>query len=415
MNQGRVPCVAIVGAGAAGLMAAEVLSPYVAAGRLRLEIFEQMPSAGRKILWAGKTGLNVTNDKPVPTFIQAYTPSQFVSPFIQAYPPSWVVTWLNELGVPTFVGSSGRVFPVAMKAAPFLRAWLGRLSKAGVVVHYRHRCVGLVDNHLSIQDNSDPVTSRDFTQSFDAIILACGGASYERLGSDGAWTAWFSKSQLTPFYASNVGVNCTWSAFMTPFFGQAIKRVRLWVADDVGEKSTVMGDVVVSHYGLESSTVYALNDRLRKCLLSGNAKLVMDLLPDVSFEKLHARLDGKAKQSVNTRWQKAGLDRTKIALIRECTPKTDWQDAKKMARHIKALAVTVTGLQGIEHAISTGGGLKCDELTADLQLRANPYVFACGEMLDWDAPTGGYLLSACFAMGRSCGQGVARFLGLACA
>lgn len=412
MRQGDVPCVAIVGAGAAGLMAAEALSPYVASGQLRLEIFEQMPSAGRKILWAGKTGLNVTNDKPVPAFIQAYTPGQFVAPFIQACPPSWVVAWLDELGVPTFVGSSGRVFPVVMKAAPLLRAWLGRLSKVGVVVHYRHRCVGLAENRLSFQEGGDSMAVRKFTRSFDAIILACGGASYERLGSDGAWTAWFSKSQLSPFYASNVGANCAWSAFMTPFFGQALKRVRLWVEDDVGEKSTVMGDVVVSHYGLESSTVYVLNNRLRKSLASGDARLVIDLLPDVSFEVLNARLEGKIKQSISTRWQKAGLDRTKIALLRECTPKADWQDAKKMTRYIKALAVTVTDLQGIENAISTGGGLKRDELTADLQLRANPYVFACGEMLDWDAPTGGYLLTACFAMGRGCGQSVAQFLGL---
>ncbi len=397
--------VAIIGAGASGLMVADVLANYPS---VQVSVYEQMPSAGRKILMAGKTGLNVSNNKPTDEFIAQYRPSMAVAPFVSAYPSTWLVDWLDKLGVPTFVGSTGRIFPKVMKTAPFLRAWLNRLHRQGVQIFYRHRCVGLNGNRLSFEHTKD---GTQFGQEFDVIVLACGGGSYARLGSDGAWQAWFGAGELTPFYASNVGVVRSWSPFMQDFFGQAIKRVRAWVSDKV-----VSGDIIISHYGLESGVIYQLNHELRA--KQDNAEpmvMYLDLLPDVSLENLTVnltKLSQNKKQTLNNQWRKVGLDSLKIALLRECTPKDNWTNPTKMAQAIKKLKVSCDGFRPIDEAISTGGGVKFDSVHDNLQLKSNPYVFVCGEMLDWDAPTGGYLLTACFAMGQMVGQNVVKVLEL---
>lgn len=401
--------VAIVGAGAAGLMAATALSCYPS---VQVCVFEQMPSAARKILMAGKTGLNLSNHKTLDDFVAHYTPSDWVRQYVVNYDAKWLTTWLDELGIETYIGSTGRIFPTSMKAAPFVRRWLSVLQAAGVQFFYRHRCVGIEDNTLSfVKKDSNTQDNQLLVQRFDAIILACGGGSYARLGSDGAWQAWFLPEQITPFYASNVGVITTWSPFMVDFFGTALKRVRLWTLVD-GQRYDAQGDVIISHYGFESGTIYQLNAALRRQLMQGKAGLFMDLLPDLSQADLTDKLSGNKKQTLANRWRKLGLDKAKIALLREFVPKADWHRPDVMAQHIKQLFVGVEGLRPIDEAISTGGGVKLSAVTDDLQLINNPYVFVAGEMLDWDAPTGGYLLTACFAMGQTAGERVAAYLGI---
>lgn len=394
--------IAIIGAGAAGLMAADVLSAYQA----DVHVYERMPSAGRKILMAGKTGLNLSNTRPLDEFVNAYTPAKWVAPMVRRFDAKWLTDWLDALGVPTYVGSTGRIFPVAMKAAPFLRAWLVRLQAQGVTLHYRHRLVKITDHTLSFQQGDAFLTA-----DFDAVILACGGASYARLGSDGAWTTWLAerlgKDSIVPFAASNVGTCRMWSPFMQVHFGQALKRVRVSVLD-----TTVMGDVMLSHYGLEGGVIYQLNRALKQMSHAQNMALQVDLLPDVRLETIIAKLNKNKKHSLANRLRKLGLDAVKTSLLFECAPKTDWQQPEKLAKHIKSLHISLTGFRPLDEAISTTGGLALNEVNARLQLKRAPHVFAAGEMLDWDAPTGGYLLNACFAMGRVAALGVVDFLSL---
>ncbi len=396
--------VAIIGAGAAGLMAAQTLSAYQG---VIVQVFEQMPSAGRKILWAGKTGLNISNTQAIDGFIKAYRPSAWLAPFVRNFDANHIVAWLETLGVETFVGSTGRIFPVVMKGAPFLRAWLKRLDEQGVQFYYRHRCVNVVGNRVWLA-KKDSASADDVVSEhqFDAVILACGGASYARLGSDGAWVKWFDTQEITPFFASNVGVVRSWSPFMQTFFGQALKRVVVKVG-----ALCVAGDVMISHYGLEGGVIYQLNHALRN---NTNAVMTIDLLPDINHEKIITLLNKNKKQSLSNRLRKLGLSPAKIAVLRECTSKDDWQTPKMLANHIKALTVSMAGFRPLDEAISTGGGVKKSALTDRLQSCQNPYVFCCGEMLDWDAPTGGYLLTACFATGYAVGHHVADWLGLAC-
>lgn len=397
------PSIAIIGAGAAGLAAADFLCQF----EVDIHIFEQMPSAGRKILMAGKTGLNLSNNKPMEQFIAQYRPSDWLAPYIKKFSPKDLLAWLDELGVATFVGSSGRIFPTSMKAAPFLRLWLGRLKNQGVHFYYRHRCVAIDGKCLTLIHQDSPPMYRQF----DAIILACGGGSYARLGADGAWQAWFDEHELSPLYASNVGVVRTWSPFMQATFGQPLKRVQAWVGD-----RCVMGDIVITHYGMESGVIYQLNETLRQSLITDNqsAVIYLDLLPDVSPDKLTKALQSANKKHTLTNiWRKAGLDNVKIALVRECVHKSDWHDVNKMVSNIKQLAVAIEGFRPIDEAISTGGGVKRTAVDEHLQLKSNPNVFVCGEMLAWDAPTGGYLLTACFATGRAVGMALAKRLNLA--
>ncbi len=398
--------VAIIGAGASGLMVADVLSRY----DVRVAVYEQMPSAGRKILWAGKTGLNVTHSEPMSEFVARYTPSDWLAPMLYHYDTQWLRDWFGELGIKTFVGSSGRVFPVEMKASKFLRAWLQRLGSQGVQFFYRHACEKIDGNAITFNvQNNDKITQ--FTQSFDAIVLACGGGSYRRLGSDGVWQAWFGADELMPLYASNVGVVRQWSAFMQDYFGQALKGVKLWTGD---RQTAKQGDIVVSHYGFEGGLIYQANRAMRQSLVDkGEIELRLDLLPDKQLNDIVQIFNKNRKQSLSNLFRKLGLDPLKIALLRECTPKSDWQDKTAMANHIKALHISFDGFRPMDEAISTGGGVVRDCLTDSLQLKRDKRIFCVGEMLDFDAPTGGYLLTACFAMGQVAGYGVVDFLTLA--
>lgn len=386
--------IAIIGAGPAGLMAAEVLAQY----GYEVDVFEQKPSAARKFLMAGKTGLNISHAEPIQAFIQRYDHAEWLSPWITQWDAKWIQDWMKGLGIESYIGSSGRVFPIEMKAAPLLRAWLKRLAVDGVKFYYRHRCVGLSQNQLTIENQS-----QRFTATYDAIVLACGAVSWSQLGSDGAWQQWLSSDEITPFQASNVGVLKTWSPFMQDCLGQALKRVDAWV---VPERKT-HGDIVITHYGFESGVIYKLGRDLRSQLAQDqNLQLHLDLLPDISLDQLTKKLQGNKKQSLTNLWRKAGLDHVKINLIREVVEKNLWSDAHQMAEHIKGLIIPLSGFRPIEEAISCAGGIQQTALSPRLQLQSNPYVFCCGEMLDWDAPTGGYLLTACFATGRAAGEGI---------
>lgn len=390
------PSIAIIGAGPAGLMAAEVLS---ASCNADIHVFEQMPSAARKFLMAGKTGLNISHAEDVTQFIARYDQPSWLAPWLTHVNATWIQQWMMDLGIQPYIGSSGRIFPVEMKAAPLLRAWLKRLYETGVQFHYRHQCMGMQGLELDIQHHDDV-----HRYTFDAIILACGAVSWPRLGSHGLWQKWLLPSDLTPFQASNVGVLNTWSNFMTPFFGQPLKGITAWTSDHHSE--TVTGDIVITHYGLESGVIYRLNRYLR----SDSATLYLDLMPNVTKAEIVQKLSIQKKQSLANLWRKLGLDSVKSALLRDVVHKTDWSSPEKMAQHIKALAIKINGFRPIDEAISCAGGVKQSSCTDDLELKNQQGIFCCGEMLDWDAPTGGYLLTACFASGRVAGQGVMKYL-----
>ncbi|MCK7608450.1 TIGR03862 family flavoprotein [Acinetobacter portensis] len=392
--------VAIIGAGPAGLMAAEVLSQQ----NYDVHVYEQKPSAARKFLMAGKTGLNISHAEPVDVFVQRYDRVEWLSPWVKQWDANWIQAWMKSLGIESYIGTSGRVFPIEMKAAPLLRAWLKRLMEDGVKLHYRHQVLDLKDATLSIQNL---VSNQISQEKFDAIVLACGAVSWSKLGSDGAWQKWLNTSEIETFQASNAGVEIAWSKFMQPVFGEPLKRVEAWVNN--GDKSS--GDIVISHYGLESGLVYKQGRALREQVKRGESMaLTLDLLPDQSIEQLAKKLQPSKKQSLSNIWRKAGLDTAKANLVRELVAKNIWTEAYALAKQVKNLVIPLNGFRPIEEAISCAGGVKQEALTEHLQLKSNPALFLCGEMLDWDAPTGGYLLTACFATGRAAGEGVHQYL-----
>lgn len=392
--------VAIIGAGPAGLMAAEMLSQQ----NYDVHVYEQKPSAARKFLMAGKTGLNISHAEPVDVFVQRYDRVEWLSPWVKQWDANWIQAWMKSLGIESYIGTSGRVFPIEMKAAPLLRAWLKRLMEDGVKFHYRHQVLDLKDATLSIQNL---VSNQISQEKFDAIVLACGAVSWSKLGSDGAWQKWLNTSEIETFQASNAGVEIAWSKFMQPVFGEPLKRVEAWVNN--GDKSS--GDIVISHYGLESGLVYKQGRALREQVKRGESMaLTLDLLPDQSIEQLAKKLQPSKKQSLSNIWRKAGLDTAKANLVRELVAKNIWTEAYALAKQVKNLVIPLNGFRPIEEAISCAGGVKQEALTEHLQLKSNPALFLCGEMLDWDAPTGGYLLTACFATGRAAGEGVHQYL-----
>lgn len=391
----QTPKIAIIGAGASGLMCADYLRQFC----VQIHIFEQMPTAGRKILWAGKTGLNISHSEPIDEFVTRYSHT-WLEPYVRRYDAKWLQNWTKNLGVDTFVGSSGRIFPIQMKASPLLRAWLSVLHKDGVQIFYRHKCQDIVANTIVLQ-----TPDGEKRVQYDAIVLACGGLSYPKLGSTADWQHWLDDEMIEPLKPSNVGVCVTWSVFMNAFFGQPLKRVRAWTQNG----DDAFGDVMISHYGLEGGVIYKLNRALRA--EHGEGVLYLDLLPALSVDKIHHQLNAHSKSSLSTRLMRLGLDKCKIALLKECTSKQQWQ-AEQLAVHIKHLKVATTGFRPLQEAISTAGGVKQSALTNHFQLTSNQHVFCTGEMLDWDAPTGGYLLTACFAMGRGCGEKVAQYLNL---
>ncbi len=413
-QQSNLPVV-IIGAGPAGLMAAEVL----AQAGYRVQVYEQKPTAARKFLMAGKTGLNISHNEEFDDFVQRYDQPDWLKPMLQQCNAAWIQQWMHDLGIESYIGSSGRIFPVAMKAAPLLRAWLRRLNAQGVELFYRHQWLGwndenqLIFNDLATNDLASSALDADdqppVVVAARAVVLALGGGSWARLGSDAAWIPLLQAQRvdISPLQASNVGVLVNWSAFMQPLAGQPLKRVKAWV----NPKRCYQGEAVISHYGLEGGLIYRLSRELRTPLnQQGNATIYVDLLPDVSANVLRQRLQKSAKQSMQTVWRKAGLEAPKIALIRECIPKQDWSNLEKITYAIKQLPVQIKGFRPIDEAISTAGGVRIEAMNDQLMLRQKAGVFACGEMLDWDAPTGGYLLTACFATGRQAGQGVINWL-----
>ncbi|ODN69859.1 TIGR03862 family flavoprotein [Methylobrevis pamukkalensis] len=399
--------VAIVGAGPAGLMAAELLS----ARGLAVTVFEAMPSVGRKLLLAGKGGLNLTHTEDVDAFVARYREAApHLLPALEAFGPDAVRAWAEDLGVPTFAGSSGRVFPVAMKASPLLRAWLRRLGERGVEIRTRHRWTGFDGNGRLTFDTP----GGDVVISARATLLALGGASWPRLGSNAAWVPILSSMgvAIRPLTASNCGFDVDWSPYLRDrFAGHPVKPVRLSIGG-----TTIDGEFVVTRHGIEGSAAYTLGRDIRDALALGvPAVVTLDLAPGRSAERLAAELSaprGKASMASQLR-KRAGIAGVKAALLRECADPAVFGDPVRLAEAIKALPLPILRPRPIEEAISSAGGIALSALDANGMLNALPGVFAAGEMLDWDAPTGGYLLTACLATGRAAAQGILRHLGAA--
>ncbi len=379
----------VIGAGPAGLMAAEELG---AAG-FAVALADAMPSAGRKFLMAGKSGLNLTKDEPQDDFLSAYTPkAPHLETALRAFGPAQVMDWSRALGQPVFTGTSGRVFPVAMKASPLLRAWFHRLDSLGVTLRTRWRWQGWDGDQAMFATPEGPQYLRPAV-----TILALGGASWARLGSDGTWTTHFP-GQTAPFRPANMGFHVNWSPHMTPHFGQPVKGTAQIAG---GQRSR--GEFVISARGIEGGGIYALSRALRE-----GAPLSLDLLPDLSLSEITARLSrdrGKRSLSNHLR-QSLNLDPVRLALLNEFgRPIPD-----DLAALLKSLPIPLGPPRPMDEAISTAGGLRFDTLDAGLMLLSRPGTFAAGEMLDWEAPTGGYLLTACLATGRLAGRSAVNWL-----
>jgi uncharacterized flavoprotein (TIGR03862 family) len=405
ISDAEAPFCAVIGAGPAGLFAADALARAGA----RVVIYEHKASAARKFLMAGRGGLNITHSEGLERFISRYgAAAARLAPFIHAWPPQALRDFCAELGEATFVGSSGRVFPASFKASPLLRAWLARLSRLGVAIATRHAFAGFAESGALRLIGPDG----EFTRKVDALVLALGGASWPRLGSDGAWAARLGAEgvRITPLAAANSGALIEWSAiFRSDFEGQPIKTALLRHG-----ASSARGDVVVTRRGLEGGPVYALSSKLREVTQKrGETMLSIDLRPDTTLDCLTRKLSRRAqKQSHANFLRKAGFSKVEIGLLREARRDGLPRDAETLAALIKNAPLTVTGVAGLERAISTAGGVSFDELDDNLMLKKLPGVFVAGEMLDYDAPTGGYLLQAAFATGLAAGRGAARYLGL---
>jgi uncharacterized flavoprotein (TIGR03862 family) len=414
-NDARPVC-AVIGAGPAGLIAAETLAR---AGGL-VTVYDHMASPARKFLMAGRGGLNITHSESLERFISRYgVRAPQMEPFIRAWPPQALRDFCAELGEETFVGSSGRVFPKSFKASPLLRAWLSRLASLGVVIAPRHSFLGFAGEEGLRIKGSD---GAEALHRFDAVILALGGASWPRLGSDGNWVKSLSAAGVAihPLRPANAGLCVGWSAlYRADFEGQPLKNVLLrHGSTDAGatgpELATARGDIVVTRTGLEGGPAYSLSSRLREAVDCGQPTVIyVDLRPDTSQEQLARKLSRRPpKQSHATFLRRAGLTPTEIGLLREASPMGLPRDSGVMANLIKNAPLVIVGVSGLERAISTAGGVSFEACDRDLMLRLLPGVFVCGEMLDYDAPTGGYLLQAAFATGRAAGLGGARYLGL---
>ena len=374
----------VIGAGPAGLMAAEEL---VRAGR-RVVLCEAMASPGRKFLMAGKSGLNVTKDQALAEFLRPYSGDE-LAPMLAEFGPDQVVDWCRGLGQEVFVGSTGRVFPEAMKASPLLRAWLLRLGSAGVELRTRWRWLGFDGAGLAFETPE----GRQVLQP-RVTVLALGGASWARLGSDGAWVPWLVGRgvEVAAWRPANVGFVVEWSPHMARFFGVAVKGAALLVA-----KRRERGEFVISARGVEGGGIYAVSRDLR-----AGAKLRLDLMPDVAADEVAARLGRmKAGETLANRLRKLGLAPVSAALVLEFGRGMD------LAAAVKGLPVPLAGPRPLDEAISVAGGVAWAGLTAGLELKALPGVFVAGEMLDWEAPTGGYLLTGCLATGRWAGRAAA--------
>ena len=400
-----MPKVAVIGGGPAGLMAAEILSQ---AG-IAVDVYDAMPSLGRKFLLAGIGGMNITHAEKFDIFVSRYgTQSENIEALLQQFGAEQLREWIRGLGVGTFVGTSGRVFPLEMKAAPLLRKWLHRLREASVKIHTRHRWIGWQDNQLLFATESGEKTVKA-----DAVVLALGGASWPVLGSDGAWFSLLAEKKipLSVLQPSNCGFDVQvnesagWSRFFSEkFAGSPLKHVAV---------NGKVGECVITATGVEGGLVYSLSASLREAINErGSAVLLLDLLPDHDMSSLlQAIKKPRGKNSLGSHLRKVvGLDGVKTALLHECFPEEVFSDMEQLAAAIKSVPVTLIATRPVEEAISTAGGVQFASLDKKLMLRELPGVFCAGEMLDWEAPTGGYLLTACFSSGRAAGQGVLDWL-----
>ncbi|MGE8615097.1 MAG: TIGR03862 family flavoprotein [Achromobacter veterisilvae] len=406
--------VAIVGGGPAGLMAAESLSGHA----VQVDVFDAMPSVGRKFLMAGRGGLNLTHSEPAGPFLARYgARAPQVAPWLEALDAAGLREWAHGLGIQTFVGSSGRVFPEEMKAAPLLRAWLARLRARGVRLHMRHRWLGWPAGSRPRAEAlrfDTPEGEREYAA--DAVVLALGGGSWARLGSDGAWMAGLRAHgiEVAPLRPANCGFDVAWSDhFRERNAGQPVKSVAMACETAAGERLARQGEFVISETGIEGSLVYALSAPLRDRIeTAGEATAMLDLLPDWPQEKVLAAVTHpRGARSMSSHLQsRLGLKGVKAGLLRECATAEDFRDPARLGLRIKALPLALTRPRPVDEAISTAGGVSFDALTPGLMLRSAPGVFCAGEMLDWEAPTGGYLLTACMASGVAAASGVMDFL-----
>ncbi|MFW9085419.1 TIGR03862 family flavoprotein [Pseudomonas sp. P2758] len=398
--------VAIIGGGPAGLMAAEVLSQ---AG-VQVDLYDGMPSVGRKFLLAGVGGMNITHSEAYPAFLARYAErAPQIAPLLRAFDADALCRWIHDLGIETFIGSSGRVFPTDMKAAPLLRAWLKRLRDSGVVIHTRHRWLGWDASGALRIDSPDG----EKTLHPDATLLALGGGSWSRLGSDGAWMLPLEHRGvgLAPLQPSNCGFEVqAWSELLvSKFAGTPLKNIAIGLNDD----NPRLGECVITATGIEGSLIYALSAPMREAINQhGSATIHIDLLPGRPVDKVQAALSkprGSRSMAKHLHSQ-LGIDGVKAALLRELTDAATFANPALLARAIKALPLTVVKTRPLDEAISSAGGVTFEAMDERLMLKALPGVFCAGEMIDWEAPTGGYLLTGCFASGRAAGLGMLEWL-----
>jgi uncharacterized flavoprotein (TIGR03862 family) len=387
----------VIGGGPAGLMAAEILLQ----GGIAVDLYDAMPSVGRKFLMAGKGGLNITHSEPPATFVKRYGVRQkHVAGWLEAFGPAELRAWIHALGVETFVGTSGRVFPAEMKAAPLLRAWLHRLRQAGLRIHVRHRWLGWAGDKLAFATPKGPAEIEA-----DTTVLALGGGSWPQLGSDGAWQQILAQRQVdvAPLLPANCGFDIGWSDhFRERFAGEALKNI---AAEFRGESR--QGEAIITTSGIEGGLVYAHAAALRDALAAeGTAILHLDLLPNHDAARIKAALMQRGSRSLSSHLKSSlGLSGAKAGLLREVLTPTDLNDPLKLAAAIKALPLRLKAARPLAEAISSAGGVRLEALTPDLMLKSLPGIFCAGEMLDWEAPTGGYLLTACLASGVVAGKG----------
>jgi uncharacterized flavoprotein (TIGR03862 family) len=403
------PSAIVIGGGPAGLMAAEVLAQR----GVRVDLFEAMPSMGRKFLVAGKGGLNITHAEPLEQFLTRYGEHRsLLEPFLKAFGPVELQAWLHELGFGTFVGSSGKVFPAGMRASPILHAWLARLRGFGVRFHTQHRWLGWGENDLL---RFETPTGKKSVRA-NAVVLALGGGSWRKLGSDGAWVPWLQARgvPVASLKPANCGFEVSWSDhFRARFAGTPLKAVALSFTNSQGQHFEQRGELVITEHGVEGSLVYACSALLRDEIeAQGIAAPQLDLAPDWSQERLVEQLSrprGSRSVSEHLR-RKVGIRGVKAGLLREFIPKERFADPIEMAAAIKSLPIPLVAPRPLDEAISSAGGVSFEALDENLMIRSLPGIFCAGEMLDWEAPTGGYLLTACFSTGRAAGLGVLSWL-----
>jgi uncharacterized flavoprotein (TIGR03862 family) len=408
--------VAVIGGGPAGLMAAEVLS----ASGVQVHVYDAMPSVGRKFLLAGRGGLNLTHSEPFDIFMSRFGERRAqLEPMLTQFGPDQVREWAAGLGIETFVGTSGRVFPTDMKAAPLLRAWLHRLRTAGVQFHMRHRWLGEGDTPIAADSLRFATPAGETTVKADAVLLALGGASWARLGSDGAWAPWLQGRgvDVAPLAPANCGFDGGgWSEhFSSRFAGQPFKSVAIWFTDSQGRRFARKGEFVATATGIEGSLIYAASALLRDEIAAhGSATLLLDLLPDRSAEQVLAAVTHpRGARSLSSHLKsRLGLEGIKAGVLHEVLSREAMQDPAQLAATIKAVPLRLVAARPIDEAISTAGGVRFDALDEGLMATALPGVFVAGEMLDWEAPTGGYLLTASMASGAAAARGAIKQLGL---